>query len=675
MPTLANALIQVELDDRWPRITSMQRLESRAQLAGCPPEQPFQMELNGVLVKASEITCTVKVQDQQVNYWLEISALKLSLCFRFALHNEEIHWTMPQVQERGDFTLETLYLPEHRLVSGLGKNGDFCLRLSSWRINFSAGWLSGGEAMDYGSERLGRVMDFSPEHGPAPAQHACIWNLGVCAALRTSIWAAPLVTSLDTFNAPVNGRAGRFSIWADAYYYRLRGELAEPLQVTIALLGDYDGNGQVDWCDAANWEGDQRMPGEDPYREVMVYKLCLDWKKLEQPNRTFAGCLDIIRCLHRISGGLKQIVYLVGWQHEGHDTGFPNPQFVNPRLGGKEALQALVAEARQYNCVVSVHANLDDAYENSPNYDARLTARGPDGQPVLWFYNSSIEQNCYSVNHTLSLESGAAQQWIDNLLKLTGAQESLHLDAYRPTSETYLPDGTLIPMESEYQHGLAAINRCFRAQGVDITSEGPLYNLNRWTWILPDWRHHYLTVMSHSRMGGFYRITGGYHRNRDHAGDALGCGYVWDEVADLDEQSAVRRFYTDWMYDQILRRKRMTGYQVGDWLGSASAQYTDHTLVRSGWNRDELYAEYEGLPVARGPNRFLPWRAGVIFAYSPQGGQQSWRLPEAWQGQAVRAVILEHDGRETDLFFTLSEGEIQFEAPPGKACKLTLKTF
>lgn len=65
--------------------------------------------------------------------------------------------------------------------------------------------------------------------------------------------------------------------------------------------------------------------------------------------------------------------------------------------------------------------------------------------------------------------------------------------------------------------------------------------------------NHYLTVMSHGRMGG--------------------CP---------DEQTAVRRFYADRMYDQ--------------------------TLVRAGSSSDELYAQYEGLPIARGRNRFLPWR-------------------------------------------------------------------
>ena len=69
--------------------------------------------------------------------------------------------------------------------------------------------------------------------------------------------------------------------------------------------------------------------------------------------------------------------------------------------------------------MVSVHANLDDTYEGVPGYDLRLVARGPNGQPVMWFFNSMVDKPCYATNHTLGLELGAVQEWIDSLIKLT----------------------------------------------------------------------------------------------------------------------------------------------------------------------------------------------------------------------------------------------------------------
>ena len=146
---------------------------------------------------------------------VEVLALQLLLHFRFDLQGQEIHFSLPQVDESGSFRLETLYVPDHRLFSGLSQNGDAFLRLSAWRINYSVGWLSGGERLDYGSEPLELVLDAIPESGAQAAQHACVWNPGVCAAVRTSIWAAPLVTHLDAFLSPAIGRAGRLSIWAD----------------------------------------------------------------------------------------------------------------------------------------------------------------------------------------------------------------------------------------------------------------------------------------------------------------------------------------------------------------------------------------------------------------------------------------------------------------------------
>jgi hypothetical protein len=105
-------------------------------------------------------------------------------------------------------------------------------------------------------------------------------------------------------------------------------------------------------------------------------------------------------------------------------------------------------------------------------------------------------------------------------------------------------------------------------------------------------------------------------------------------------------------------------------LQSATADYSEGTLVRTGWSREDLYAETEGIAIARGRDRFLPWRQDLIFAFSPTGGTQSWTLPASWEGKSLQAVIMNLDGSETQLPFTQAGRMVSFTAPAGLACKL-----
>ena len=72
------------------------------------------------------------------------------------------------------------------------------------------------------------------------------------------------------------------------------------------------------------------------------------------PVVTFNETLEWIRQLHVISGGMPQIVYLVGWQGTGHDTLYPSVDVVNEALGTREDLYRLAREAKaKYDATIS----------------------------------------------------------------------------------------------------------------------------------------------------------------------------------------------------------------------------------------------------------------------------------------------------------------------------------
>jgi hypothetical protein len=72
-----------------------------------------------------------------------VKSLGLRLRFRFELQGNEIVWTLPGVEENGEFCLQSLYIPDHRLITATAHNGDSYLRHVTRRTNWSRGWCRG----------------------------------------------------------------------------------------------------------------------------------------------------------------------------------------------------------------------------------------------------------------------------------------------------------------------------------------------------------------------------------------------------------------------------------------------------------------------------------------------------------------------------------------------------
>jgi len=672
MPTISNHLISVVLDESWPKVFRLERHDTGGCLAASGPDVPLCLELNEhCFEQASLSSARVDLQADAVTYRLAVPEWQLEIFFRFALVGQELVFTIPAVREHGPILLESLRLIDHRLVSGLATAGDSFFRHGTRRLNWSRAWCPGTATISHW-EDWGTVTGATPEFGPHYAYHATVWNAKICAAFWCSIHIEPLAVDLSAQGRLLPGRAGRLSISAGTWHYRLRGALAEPFELRLALLGDYNGNGKIDWADAAAWEGDRTYKFEPLYHEAIVYKLWLDSLNLPKPNFTYADILPIIQRLHRISGGLKQIIHLFGWQSRGHDTGFPCHNEFNPRLGSREDLVQLIEQARQWNCTVSLHANFDDSYVDHAEYDPTLLSRDSAG-PKVWFYNAMVNAPTYSISHTLANESGYNARRIAQLLQNLPLRESIHLDAHRPYNEVWLDDGAFISAECEIQRGMIPIRDAFRRVGLDLSIEGTASEkrgLYTWGWIMPNFLQPYMTLMTHGRFPGVWR--GGMARDCARTrveGHALGISNAQLSEPGQTEADVTACFYLDWMYTEILRRKKMLEYRVGDWDMGIEAVYEDNTRVTAGFG-PPLEAWYEGIPIARGDDRFLPWREDTIFLYSRTGGPQTWTLPASWTQRQVRLTCLTSAGETPGPGLERIDRTIRLDVPAGIPLRL-----
>lgn len=216
------------------------------------------------------------------------------------------------------------------------------------------------------------------------------------------------------------------------------------------------------------------------YSQTWVSKLFLskpDSQKGCYVNLTFEQALEVIKATDNLTLGIPKIVYLVGWQYNGHDDKYPAFFDANVLLKRSEdstaiqSLRWLMREAKKYHTTVSLHINMTDAYEDSPLWkeyvEKDLISKNGDGSlKVIGEYNG---RKAYQINYKNEWEAGYTQMRIDRLLEIIPELReagTIHSDAWiaRP-SEGH--NETVIK-EAEYQKKAALY---WRAKGLDITSE------------------------------------------------------------------------------------------------------------------------------------------------------------------------------------------------------------
>ena len=268
------------------------------------------------------------------------------------------------------------------------------------------------------------------------------------------------------------------------------------LLALVACADDVEKNVSGAYYDWTITEQPER-PWVRDYNKTLITKFFLcsrDGKgDVDQVYLNFEESLEVIRKLDNITLGIPKVVYLVGWQFNGHDSKYPSWAEVNDALKRSQdstALQSLrwlIQEAKSYNTTVSLHLNMIDAFEDSPLWSTYLNediiAKDSLGNPipgeVFW------DMQSYQISYTMEWELGLAQERIDGLLKMIPELiqgGTIHIDAFhsmRPSGvgepiSPYLN----IPLEDEIATQ-RKIFRYWRDKGLDVTCEAGMYWLRK----------------------------------------------------------------------------------------------------------------------------------------------------------------------------------------------------
>jgi hypothetical protein len=415
-------------------------------------------------------------------------------------------------------------------------------------------------------------------------------------------------------------------------------------------------DGTLSWTDAAKVLR-SRITFTPPsiYRGAVLYKIFCDTPGAKTYT-TFDQASDLVRKLHNLTDGMPQIAYLVGWQHRGHDTGYPDVFTVNERLGGYAKLCQVMKEAEKYNAVISFHDNYDDAYKDSPAWSDDIMARDDNGEIMkggVWAGGQS-----YIISYAAFLNHGGLER-VRRTLRMFPIRKSYHIDVLSAAPERRDWNPAHPVSADEMAEARRAIIHEFNKAGVDVTSEGftgPMLGTIGHAWHI--WRRRD-TVYSGDTPIPFIPFI--YHGHATSGGgvdvnspadymDVLLYGNTFSN--DYTRETPLS-YITDQVFlvsapFQALREREMQRYEAKG--TRRTIWYGDDTYVRvdeAAGPHGSFDVVVDGDVIARDYNILVPaTRAGAYLCYSKAGGEVRMPLPKALRGATtLTATMLTAEGR------------------------------
>ncbi|MFF2090687.1 endo-alpha-N-acetylgalactosaminidase family protein [Paenibacillus sp. NPDC058174] len=677
MYILENEDLRVELYD-WPGIKQYVHKKTGARMNGSGSDGKWALNGNAVSWEQWEIAAAYDPGSAVVAYQMRLREFDLEISVNYQLEQNEVRVTLKVAEDHSQW-LQTIDWLEQPLLACSDSSYSYArteIHAKSWRLI-----PTGGRGLYDRRQVKELISDSVPDLAAVPTMHTCLFNDELCCFVHTNYPVTPLLSEASG-SGKYTGRADSYAIMPNTYQYRVRDEVMEPLEMSVVFLTDSNGDGKADECDYQLWLNRKFPDANRIYKEAIWYKVfCAERKR--GVLTTFQETLDIIRQIHHITGGVPQIVYLVGWQFDGHDTGYPSLNVINPKLAvnpdrAREELLELIQTAKeQYNCTISYHINVDDAYEDSPDWNPANLSRDPDGAARVWL---DLEQWVYHISHTKDVESGHAFERLKQFLELVPVEKTVHLDAFRNTNTSWDADGYIGPLE-ELVCGMKPIIAYFNERGIDVSTEGQNGMPIEDSGVFSAYWHFSPSQMYHGKIvgGGSVDLNAvAWGKGASIDADILYRGEPTRLEGEMVQSTA---FHDNWnqvvdiiylgsmLYRFYLEREMV---EMREDEHSVMMRFSDGVTVNIDKKNEQLAVKWGSLVIAENHDRFIP-TDNRIYAYSRHGVTRAWPLPESWLAADYSVYRLTKNGKELLHDYTVRDGAIELKLEPHVPVMLELK--
>ena len=384
----------------------------------------------------------------------------------------------------------------------------------------------------------------------------------------------------------------------------------------------------ADWKKFANELRNQLIPKRvDCYKRCVFYKFMLDHGD-DTPTRTLADLKKFYREVANICDNQRQIVYIVGWQKDGHDHGYPEPFRLNDAISSTDEVKEFINEARNYNTYVSLHDNFEDAYLNCITDESLIALDANAEKCKGWIWSGGLS---YILSLKKYYETGAMQRRVKWIVENFGIKDTYHIDVTTSEMRRYdfSPETSCAADESlEYKY---KIFEEFNKYGIDVTSETVCYpfigktghgwsnRYNQGTALYQNEERIPLTPMLYH---GLIPLTCfGHDKKSLLTGFILGEKSNWGDVVELDRHKIMSHYILS-VPMLLFENLTITDYKFdGDWT---TVLYEDNSMVRVNQNSNEYEVIYKGKTIAKNWTTYAPGENdNIIYLYSLEDTEYS----------------------------------------------------
>jgi hypothetical protein len=643
-----------------------------ANISGASPQISFYKGSNPVYRLQTKVTystttsATAVIYHTQVTYQEQI-AITFDLVYR--LNGNQLSITLHHIDEHADFYLFSVSLPELMSV----KAGDDVARLV---IPADAGRL-----IDVSSASIDSYEYEIDWRNPILTGFA--YRSGIIGILDSKSIENHTVVNVSerrgikygTFSTVLMHRLKGYDLYEfgtvipakDPRYYL---KVQDSCNLTVTVGGDYDKDGRVDWVDGAKMVRKDIQAVPNPfYKDQTFVRAFLSRKGGTQENISFDSILHRIQQFAARTDSAPYVVYLLGWQYRGHDSGYPSTDSVNHSLGGYSALVHLITEARKYHVTVTFYDNFDDAYPTHPGWDPDVICRDPEGNLMkggAW----DGEQSYLISSYKYAVKSGLTR--IRSVLKRFPIRDAYFIDVlaggynggrkydFDPES----PAGAIKNFE-----GKQMLLREFNQRGIDVATEdftgyfvghvgtfGDIIAFDK-TYFHGEQAIPLIPFIYHGKTS-FGMKTSSTH---EYARTFL-YGQRAQKFTNLRTLYTPADYIVDALPKQKLYGKIMDRYtRIGD---VQTITYDDGTQVEVNVTQNTYrVALTNGQVIAKDYTAFVPVGQDKYMACSQLGGKIDYALPKGWDNPAkIHVIKINVDGTQDAEPFDVLGNRLQFSA-------------
>lgn len=415
------------------------------------------------------------------------------------------------------------------------------------------------------------------------------------------------------------------------------------------------------WQEAAKlWRrGLQSNPAKELYRNTYFYKQLATWGPLPDEKWktadlygttqnlfrtvTFDQITENAKNFAKLTDGVRQILYVAGWQKGGFDNTYPEPYDAEERCGGLDGLRRCLEEARQYNVVTGLHDNFDDVSTPKVGEFPYTAIDEYGGKWRGWIWPAGMT---YIMGLRKYVDSGVAKERIEKMCQLLPLKDTYHLDVLSAEVCRYDFDPEHPASAQDNLQAKLDIIDEFRRYGLDVTSEVlthpfvgkagfMLHNrVDPKGEFLPGDRFVPLVQMIYHGTVGYCAPS--YSRTELLWGILLGGQTFYEEH--ITGELCISRYYLQNVPSMMLYGRKMEDFNKnGD---CAVAVYEGNSRIETDFAAERYTVVIDGNVVAKDFTTFAPGNhPGVWLGYSMDGGEMRYPAPQELKNAASLTAV------------------------------------